>query len=412
PGATSYTVNIFTGSSCTGSPSSSPSFPGPPPLTVPGLTNGQQYCFQVTAIAGGVTSTPSNAVTATPGAATTYQTINVSRPEGNLVLSQRCAGIPTDSRLPNFDPFAAGQVGDFDPANANAALTPESRCAVTLSGPRLNHLVTDVITAQMRTVHDNATTFGNATVSSQMMAFVRNDIYQFVVGTGIPAGTRIIDVAADGLSATLSQPANATVEAGDLTILGRTVRGTNGQFAGTDLNHEVSGRVIPGGSMVTSAASGIVTPSAGTISIIDLSQPANYATNPGLGDPHNSIRMWDEAPRPARLITDGPQDVAGRYLEATGRINQVYAVDYRSDQTHGWTAGATVGNFCDGNGAPGGTSQGNPNAVTGSQNAHNLAAAAPDECLSTDTKVFSGNQLAIQPHVRFASGSLTFAVTH
>src|SRR5262249_14662125 len=75
PGATSYTVNIFTGSSCTGSPSSSPSFPGPPPLTVPGLTNGQQYCFQVTAIAGGVTSTPSNAVTATPGAATTYQTI-------------------------------------------------------------------------------------------------------------------------------------------------------------------------------------------------------------------------------------------------------------------------------------------------------------------------------------------------
>src|SRR5262249_10165165 len=152
-GASSYRVTYYTGGTCAGSPSTL-TFPGPPPLVVSPLTNGQQYCFTVAALVSGVFTTESSAVTSTPGAPTIYQTIEVNRPEGTLVISQRCSSLPFNPRLPDFTGSNPG-AGDFDPTNPDYTapsgdlLAPETRCLVNLSGPRLSHLVNGLTTVDM-----------------------------------------------------------------------------------------------------------------------------------------------------------------------------------------------------------------------------------------------------------------------
>lgn len=61
-----------------------------------------------------------------------------------------------------------------------------------------------------RTVTDGATTNASATLSSANADFTEADIDADVSGTGIPAGTYITAVAADGSSATMSANASAT----------------------------------------------------------------------------------------------------------------------------------------------------------------------------------------------------------
>src|SRR5262249_3190344 len=160
----------------------------------------------------------------------------------------------------------------------------------------------------------------------------------------------------------------STLDDADVTILGRTIVGPAGTFAGGaggDGNKEIQGIQVPGGTIITNAGNftGGTTGHVLTMNFIDLSQPAN---NPSSNE---SVRIWDEAPTPASLLTTGPN--AGRYLVAQGKMAQVYVVDYRS-LDDGWTATGQVGDFCAGATNPGGTGT---NQVTGPQTAHNNPAA-------------------------------------
>lgn len=386
PGDTSATLNWqdpaspgFDGFRITVSPlpASGPCASGVCPLqpdtansyVVTGLSNGTPYTFTVAARYGaGNFSSESNSVAITPGGAIIYQTLNVTRPTGTLVISQRCSGLPTDPRT-----------GDFDPSNPDLTLpygdllTPATRCEVNLHGPRLSHLVNNVTTADGRTVYDLNTVAGNTTVSSATAAFVANDLGQLVRGTGIPAGTRIASVV-NATTATLSSAPTSTLDDGELTIIGRTITAPAGTFVAGDVNKDLQGIEIPGGSIITAAGD------FGGVSYADLSQPANNPSTVA------SVRIWDEGPTPARLVTSGPN--AGAFLQATGKMAQVYVVDYRNADA-GWTATGQVDQFCDGSGVPTGPANNNP-------------AAAPRECLVGDN-TFSGNRLGWTPKVRRAT---------
>src|SRR5262249_35927757 len=151
--------------------------------------------------------------------------------------------------------------------------------------------------------------------------------------------TRIASVP-NATTVVLSNAASSNFDGGDLTVSGNTVNfGTISGFsitaspsstftAAADLNKEVEGIQIPGGSFITA----VVGPT-----VIDISSPANNAAS------GTTVREWTVAPTPAHLITSGPHQ--GQYLEATGKIRQVTIVDTRPADT-GWTATGAVSQFC------------------------------------------------------------------
>lgn len=300
---------------------------------VTGLTNGTAYTFTVAAQigAGGPFTAESNPVTLTPNGALIHQTIDVVRPQGTLVISQYCSGLPVDLQ------------GNFDPSNNNGNdvpnAVPNTNCNLTLSGPRTNRLLNDAITASPRSVTD-ASTNGTTTITSATIGFSANDLNQLVKGDGIPAGTRIVSVT-NATTAVLSNAATITFDGGQFSIVGNTVNfgtvagnsitydsGTG--ITGGSVGHEIEGLQIPGGSTITAVASP---------STVDISQPADAASN-GF-----TTREWLQTPTPAHLITTGPH--AGQYLQATGQLRQVMIVDTRPADT-GWTATGQVTDFSDG----------------------------------------------------------------
>jgi hypothetical protein len=327
-GATNYQVNVSpnpasgpcaSGSCLTGS--TNPSF------VVTGLTNGTNYTFTVQAAIGANFTSPSAAIQVTPNADFVTQSISVTRPEGVLVISQYCSGLPTDAN------------GNFDPSNSYSPTSPDNNfspnpvpntvCSLTLSGPRPANIYTDGITASGRTVQD-AVTNGTTTITSASIGFVSpNDVNQLVTGTGIPAGTRIQSVT-NATTAVLTNPASTTINEGDLTIVGSTVNFASPHgFAAGDVGKEIEGLQIPGGSTITNVVSA---------SAVDISQPADNAST-GL-----TVREWTVAPTPAKLITTGPHK--GQYFEADGQLRQVMVVDTRTADT-GWTATGQMSSFCD-----------------------------------------------------------------
>ncbi len=315
--------NCATGTCLTGSTSNS--------FTVTGLTNGTTYTFTVAYVFAGGNSAPSPSASAAPGGAVIRQAITVTRPDGVLVISQYCSGSPTDA------------AGNFDPSNNNGNVAPNpipnTLCNLTLSGPRSSRVFADVISAEPRTVHD-AVTNGSTTVTSATAVFTANDVNQFVTGNGIPANTRIVTVT-NATTVVLSNAATITFDGGDLSIAGNTLNfGTvsgfsitpsaSSTFAAADVNDEIEGVQIPGGSHITNVVSATA---------VDISAPANNASN-GF-----SARQWTVAPTPAHLITSGPH--AGQYLEAQGKLRQIYVVDTRTADT-GWTATGQVSAFSNG----------------------------------------------------------------
>jgi hypothetical protein len=300
-------------------------------FTVNGLTNGTPYTFTVAAVIG-ANITSGTVATATPNGTLITQTIDVVRPAGTLVISQYCSGQPLNLQ------------GFFDPSNNNGNTTPNAvpltNCNLTLSGPRLDHLQNNAVTASGRSVQD-AVTNGTTTVSSPSIGFTANDVDQLVTGDGIPTGTRVASVT-NGTTAVLTNAATSTLSSGQLQILGTTVHfgsvtgntitpdGTSALAAG-DVGKEIEGFQIPGGSTITN----VLNPST-----FDISQPADTASN-GF-----STREWLEAPTPAHLITTGPH--AGQYFQAIGQLRQVIVVDTRSGADTGWTATGQVTDFSDG----------------------------------------------------------------
>lgn len=329
PGATSYRVTSNPGpcpapAGCT--------FPGTT-AHISGLTNGTAYTFTVAAQigAGGPFTAESNAVILTPNGSLITQTIQVVRPQGTLVISQYCSGLPTDL------------LGNFDPSNNNGNDVPNpvpaTNCNLTLSGPRSNHIQSNAITAEPRSVLD-AVTSGGTTITSATIGFTANDLDQLVTGDGIPAGTRIAGVT-NATTATLTNPATVSLDGGTFTIVGTTVHfgavaglgitpdGSSALAAG-NVGHEIEGLQIPGGSTI----SAVLNPST-----FDISQPADAASNAF------TTREWLQTPTPAHLITSGPH--RGQYFQATGQLRQVTVVDTRPADT-GWTATGQVTNFSDG----------------------------------------------------------------
>ena len=328
-GATNYRVtvtpapggasNCATGSCLTGGTGTT--------FSVTGLTNGTSYTFSVAAQVGANFTAESNQVAAAPGGALIRQGITATRPAGTLVISQYCSGQPTDL------------LGSFDPSNSNGTAVPNTLCSFTLSGLRTSRLFPDAISGSGRTVHD-AVTNGTTTVASPTIAFVANDVNQLVTGTGIPVGTRIVSVTS-ATTAVLSNAATVSFDGGDFTIVGTTLNfgtvaglaitpsGTSA-FAAGDVNKEIEGLYIPGGSTITNVVNATV---------VDVSAPADGVSN-GF-----AVREWLQAPTPAKLLTTGPH--AGQYFEATGQLRQVMIVDTRTADT-GWTATGAVSDFSDG----------------------------------------------------------------
>src|SRR5262249_33656585 len=161
---------------------------------------------------------------------------------------------------------------------------------------------------------DASVTSGSATLTSLSASFDSNDVGQLVSGTGIPAGTRIQAVGS-ATQVTLTNNATVSFDGGEFSILGRTITHALNTLAAADQNRWIEGNDIPGGTTITGVGA------VGGFDYYDLSQPVNNEAT--LTD----VRIWDESPSPARLVTAGAQ--AGQYLRATGRINQVYVVDYR-----------------------------------------------------------------------------------
>ncbi len=348
------------------------------PITVTGLTNGTNYCFKVQGDYGsGNLSAFSSAQYATPGAPIVYNTINVTVPEGVLVLAQRCAG--------SSGPWDTAQGDAFDPSNADktspftAQLTPATRCTVDLSGPRSSHVVDSVTTAETRTVFDGTITAGSTTLTSASAAFVSGDVGQQVTVAGV---TRRIVARASATSVTLDSAVSSTFDNAEVTVLGRTITAGAGAFVSTDNTKRIQGTQIPGGTTVTGYGT------IGSLTYLDLSQPANDAAT------GQSVRIFDQDPTPARLVTTGPD--AGKYLVATGAINQVYVVDYRADNP-GWSLTGQSSKFCDGSGA-----------TTG--DANNAPAAAPRACSAGD-KEFPAHWLGWTPKVRTTDGPVGTTVT-
>jgi hypothetical protein len=287
---------------------------------VPNLTNGTAYTFTVAGQVGANFTAESNAIILTPNGSLIHQTISVDRPQGTLVISQFCSGQPVDLN------------GNFDPSNNNGNYSPNpvpnTNCNLQLSGTRPFSVFSDAITASPRTVHD-AVTSSSTTVTSATAAFVSNDVNQLVTGTGIPAGARIASVT-NATTIVLSVPATLSFDGGDLSVVGSTVNfAAPHGFAAADVNMEIEGLQIPGGSHITNVVS---------TSAVDISAPADAAAT-GM-----SVREWTHAPTPAHLITTGPH--AGQYFEATGQIRQVMIVDTRPADT-GWTATGQVTDFTD-----------------------------------------------------------------
>jgi len=262
------------------------------------------------------------------------QAINVSRPAGTLVISQYCSGAPMDVNG-NFDPS-----NSFAPSGTPPFPVPNTLCSLTLSGPRTDRLMNDPITTSGRSVQD-AVTNGTTTVTSATIGFVANDVNQMVNGDGIPAGTRIASVT-NGTTAVLTNAATSTLPAGQFTIVGSTVNfgavvGTSitpsatSTFGPGDVNNEIEGLMIPGGSHIT----GVVNATA-----VDISQPTDGTSAGGF-----TAREWLEAPVAAKLITNGPQ--RGQFFDATGELRQVMIVDTRTADT-GWTAVGQVSSFTNG----------------------------------------------------------------
>ena len=379
-GANSYQVNTYdtTGPTTCGATLISTTPGGASPITVGGLTNGTNYCFKVQGVytPGPNYSVESAAAFGGPGKAIIYQTINATRPEGVLVIAQRCAGAfgPWDTRL--GDPF--------DPSNPDltapytAQLTPDTRCNVDLSDPRSSHIVNGVTSADTRTIHDGSVAIGSFDVTSVAVAFTQNDVGQLVKVTGVPGTPRITAVV--GNVATLDTAATSSFDDADVTILGTTLTAATG-FTGTDVSKSIQGIQVPGGSTIV--AQGTVS----GLSYIDLTQPANNAAT------LQSVRIWDENPTPARLITSGPE--AGKWLEATGKMDQVYIVDYRAADP-GWSATGQADAFCAGSGPlTSGPADGEP-------------AAAPLACNLGDA-TFSANQLGWAPKIRRQGGGTLVA---
>ena len=321
-GATDYRITV------TPAPNTTPGGPGncetgqcfvggpTSQFQVTGLTNGTSYTFTVAAITPGGTTGESNAVVAAPNANLITQTITVTRPDGVLVISQYCSGLPTDIN------------GFFDPSNNNGNVAPNpvplTNCNLALSGPRPNVIRTDAITPDPRGVTD-AVTNGTTTITSNTIGFTSNDVNQEVRGDGIPGGTRIASVP-NGTTAVLTNAATTNFDGGQFHIVGRTINFASPH--GLTAGNEIEGLQIPGGSTITS----IVSPTA-----VDVSQPLEDAMT-GM-----TVRSWTVAPTPAHLITTGP--MAGQFLKATGQLRQVMVVDTRPSDP-GWTATGQVTDFC------------------------------------------------------------------
>src|SRR5262249_51803899 len=155
---------------------------------------------------------------------------------------------------------------------------------------------------------DGHTMAGSFQVSSATASFVASDLGQLISGQAFPSNTRIVEVV-DGQNIWISNPAAATLDDADLTILGRTILAASGTtFFPGDIGKEIQGIQVPGGSIITNAGNYSGGPAGHVLStaLIDLSQPAN---NPSAGE---SVRIWDESPTPASLLTTGPN--AGKYL--------------------------------------------------------------------------------------------------
>jgi len=348
------------------------------PITTTGLANGTNYCFRIQGDYGsGNLSAFSAAQFSTPGVPIVYNTLNVTVPEGVLVMAQRCAG--------SSGPWDTVQGDPFDPSNADKAapytaqLTPATRCTVDLSGPRVSHVVNGVTTAETRTVFDGVVTAGSTTLASATAAFTTGDVGQKVTVGGVAAG-RIVS-RTNATTVVLDTPATSTFDNAEVTILGTTITAASGAFVTSDNTKSIQGNQIPGGTTVTGFGT------VGSSTYLDLSQPASGAAA------GQSVRIFDEAATPARLVTTGSD--AGKVLVATGAINQVYVVDYRQSDP-GWSATGQASKFCDGSGASSGE-------------ANNAPAAAPRACNPGD-KEFPGSWLGWTPKVRSTSGA-TLAAT-
>jgi hypothetical protein len=298
---------------------------------VTGLSNNTSYTFTVQAVytvnASNFLSTPSPSAIVTPNADFVHQNITITKPTGQLVISQYCSSLPVD------------ETGTFDPSNKLGGAIPNTNCDISLSGPRTSKIQNDALTTVPRSVTD-ATTNGSTTVSSATAAFTAADTNQIVTGDGI-SGTVRIDHVVDDHTVVLTAAASTSLVGGSFTIEGSTVNfGSTSGFAlvpdsaayssGTHVGHEIDGVCIPGGSTITAVVNG---------GAIDVSQPANQACA------NATTREWLSGVTAPKLVTSGPH--AGQYLQADGVMNQIYIVDYRYLDT-GWTVTGQAATFTDG----------------------------------------------------------------
>jgi hypothetical protein len=186
PALDGYRLRIWVGTSTAGAPAQEILLGNVLSTVVTPLTNGQTYSFKVGARYQdpnfGPDSAAAQGTPQLPGQFIT-QDIDVTRPSGALVLSQRCAGSPTDV------------LGFFDASNSQgqSGALLNTQCPVHLSGPRAR---------PDRIVHD-AVTNGTTTITSATANFVAADIGKAIEGDNIPAGATITAVGGP-TSATMS----------------------------------------------------------------------------------------------------------------------------------------------------------------------------------------------------------------
>jgi hypothetical protein len=318
------------------------------------LVNGTQYNFSITAVYGALgTSLATTAGSFSPNGTLVTQTIDVTRPQGALVISQYCSLFPENaaSQPAGVTPGPTDINGNFDPTNQGPTDTvlpvPATNCNLTLSGPRQDHLRTDAISTRGRSVVDLVSD-GSATVTSATIGFSANDVNQLVSGDGVPAGTRILSVSAAN-TAVLSNNVPA-FDGGQFSILGTTINfgtipalslaitpaaSTTNLPDGTSGGHEIEGVAIPGGTKILPP--GIQTALTG-VKFVDLNQPTHAVSNAF------TEREWLQAPTVAHLITTGPS--SGQFFQATGEMRQVMVADTR-DTDPGWDATGSMSAFND-----------------------------------------------------------------
>ena len=130
----------------------------------------------------------------TPGSA------GLTAPYGKVVtVAPADTGVSGPRGVIGYVPESQGQ---------DAVLTPHGD-AVTVQANTAG-MASKAQAPNSRTTADGTTTAGSSTVGSATMAWTNSDIFRYLTGTGIPAGSVIVAVASDGKSCTINTTATAT----------------------------------------------------------------------------------------------------------------------------------------------------------------------------------------------------------